>query len=212
MATLLGPPELSNYNRKSKAQPHPTSAAATTTKPPMGLTENHSATFLSSGNPCLDFFFHVVPDTPYDSLRKRLDVAWAHNPLTTLKLICNLRGVRGTGKTDREGFYTAATWLFSNHPKTLAANVPSFAEFGYFKDLPEILYRVLKGSGVRKNQKEQWRNVKGSTKRNRLKKMMETDAFHLRRRTRNLRIASNKESRKKKPFHHFLVDLKLVEF
>ncbi|KAL1347772.1 hypothetical protein AAHE18_07G029900 [Arachis hypogaea] len=163
----------------------------------MGLTENHSATFLSSGNPCLDFFFHVVPDTPYDSLRKRLDVAWAHNPLTTLKLICNLRGVRGTGKTDREGFYTAATWLFSNHPKTLAANVPSFAEFGYFKDLPEILYRVLKGSGVRKNQKEQWRNVKGSTKRNRLKKMMETDAFHLRRRTRNLRINLTNDVMKK---------------
>ncbi|KAL1347774.1 hypothetical protein AAHE18_07G030100 [Arachis hypogaea] len=221
MATLLGPPEL------SKPQPTPVAVAAATTttttttavsepfidlmvskfnnpKPPMGLTENQSATFLSTGNPCLDFFFHVVPDTPSDSLRERLDVAWAHNPLTTLKLVCNLRGVRGTGKSDREGFYTAAMWLFSNHPKTLAANLPSFAEFGYFKDLPEVLYRILEGSDVRKNQKEQW-----------LSKMRGTNAFYLgrgrgrgafqRRRGRgtrsNLRNARNNGSMKK-PFEN----------
>ncbi|MED6121291.1 hypothetical protein PIB30_028792, partial [Stylosanthes scabra] len=152
----------------------------------MGFTENFSPTFLSSGNPCLDFFFHVVPDTPPDSLTERLHVAWAHNPLTTLKLVCNLRGVRGTGKSDRNGFYAAASWLFSNHPKTLAANVPSLAEFGYFKDLPEILYRLLEGSDVRKNQKEQWLSVKGSNKRNRFK-----------------RIRSNKE-KKTAPFHSVL--------
>ncbi|XP_057724180.1 uncharacterized protein LOC130940148 [Arachis stenosperma] len=229
MATLLGPPEL------SKPKPTAVTAAAATTtaasepfidlmvskfnnsKPPMGLTENQSATFLSTGNPCLDFFFHVVPDTPSDSLRERLDVAWAHNPLTTLKLVCNLRGVRGTGKSDREGFYTAAMWLFSNHPKTLAANVPSFAEFGYFKDLPEVLYRILEGSDVRKNQKEQWLSVKGSRKRNRFKKMRGrgTNAFYLgrgrgrgafqRRRGRgtrsNLRNARNNGSMKK-PFEN----------
>ncbi|OWM73403.1 hypothetical protein CDL15_Pgr026502 [Punica granatum] len=28
-------------------------------EPPMGLTENGSATYLSSGNPCLDFFFQI---------------------------------------------------------------------------------------------------------------------------------------------------------
>ncbi|XP_057724219.1 uncharacterized protein LOC130940172 [Arachis stenosperma] len=229
MATLLGPPELS--------KPQPTAvaaaaAAATTTaasepfidlmvsrfyspKPPMGLTENQSATFLSTGNPCLDFFFHVVPDTPSDSLRERLDVAWAHNPLTTLKLVCNLRGIRGTGKSDREGFYTAAMWLFSNHPKTLAANVPSFAEFGCFKDLPEVLYRILEGSDVRKNQKAQWLSVKGSRKRNRFKKMRETNAFYLGRGRgtgRKLRNARNKEeSMKKKTFGDFLVGLKPFE-
>ncbi|MED6163231.1 hypothetical protein PIB30_078021 [Stylosanthes scabra] len=88
------------------------------------------------------------------SLTERIHVARAHNPLTTLKLVCNLRGIRGTGKSDCNGFYAAATWLFSNHPKTLTANVPSLAEFGYFKDLPEIPYSLLEGSDVRKNQKE----------------------------------------------------------
>ncbi|KAJ4957449.1 hypothetical protein NE237_024560 [Protea cynaroides] len=126
-----------------------------TSKPPMGLTENFSPTFLSTGNPCLDFFFHVVPDTKPEDLIQRLDLAWNHNALTTLKLVCNLRGVRGTGKSDKEGFYTAALWLHKNHPKTLACNVRWFAEFGYFKDLPEILYRLIEGADVRRIKKEE---------------------------------------------------------
>ncbi|KAL2463630.1 hypothetical protein Fot_53286 [Forsythia ovata] len=89
----------------------------------MGITENYLPTFISSGNPCLDFFFHVVPDTSPGDLIRRLELAWAHNSLTALKLICNLRGVRGTGKSDKEGFYTASFWLHHYHPKTLAGNV-----------------------------------------------------------------------------------------
>ncbi|XP_022760398.1 uncharacterized protein LOC111306768 isoform X1 [Durio zibethinus] len=136
-----------------------------TGEPPRGRTENFSPTFLSSGNPCLDFFFHVVPDTPSDQLIQRLEFAWAHDSLTALKLICNLRGVRGTGKSDKEGFYTAAIWLFSKHPKTLAFNLRAIAEFGYFKDFPEILYRILEGPESRKIQKEEWKDRKREGKR-----------------------------------------------
>ncbi|KAF9622417.1 hypothetical protein IFM89_031220 [Coptis chinensis] len=120
------------------------------TKPPKkGFTENGSATFLATGNPCLDFFFHVVPDTLRKRVLQLLSSAWKHDPLTTLKLICQLRGVRGTGKSDKEGFYAAALWLHEYHPKTLALNVRWLAEFGYLKDLLEILYRILEGFGVR---------------------------------------------------------------
>ncbi|KAJ1401239.1 von Willebrand factor A-like domain superfamily [Sesbania bispinosa] len=183
MATLLGPPEI--YTPKSTTTPTTTATAASTpsnpfmdlmvsnfnsmtTKPqgPMGLTENMSPTFLSSGNPCLDYFFHVVPDTPPEILLQRLQLAWSHHPLTTLKLVCNLRGVRGTGKSDREGFYAAALWLHDHHPKTLASNVPSLADFGYFKDLPEILYRLLEGPQARKIQKEEWQQRKRGSKKN----------------------------------------------
>ncbi|KAF7124204.1 hypothetical protein RHSIM_Rhsim12G0020400 [Rhododendron simsii] len=87
----------------------------------MGYTENRSPIFLSTTNPCLDFFFHVVPSTR---------------------------------KSDKEGCYTAALWLHEHHPKTLACNVGSFAAFGYFKDLPEILYRILEGPGVRREAKK----------------------------------------------------------
>ncbi|XP_058777423.1 uncharacterized protein LOC131651750 [Vicia villosa] len=138
-----------------------------TRQPPMGLTENMSPTFLSTGNPCLDFFFHVVPDTPSETLVERLQLAWSQNPLTALKLVCNLRGVRGTGKSDREGFYAAALWFHQHHPKTIASNVPSLADFGYFKDLPEILYRLLEGSQIRKIRKEEWTQRKRGSKNKR---------------------------------------------
>ncbi|KAK4367114.1 hypothetical protein RND71_014994 [Anisodus tanguticus] len=111
-------------------------------------------------NPCLDFFFHVVPDTPPEELLERLQLSWRHNALTTLKLICNLRGVRGTGKSDKEGFYTASLWLHNHHPKTLACNIKAIADFGYFKDVLEILYRLLEGYGVRKNEKTEWMKKK----------------------------------------------------
>ncbi|KAM3356556.1 hypothetical protein P3S68_023270 [Capsicum galapagoense] len=83
---------------------HSESFNASSTLPPMGLTENGSATFLSSGNPCLNFFFHIVPDTPHQDLLKRLECSWNFDYLITLKLICNLRGVRGTGKSMKDGF------------------------------------------------------------------------------------------------------------
>ncbi|KAG8373926.1 hypothetical protein BUALT_Bualt11G0076000 [Buddleja alternifolia] len=126
----------------------------------MAYTENGSPTFLSSGNPCLDFFFHVVPDTPPETLTRRLELAWNHDPLKTLKLVCNLRGVRGTGKSDRESYYTAALWMHHHHPKTLASNVASLGNFGYFKDLLEILFRILEGPDARKLSKTIWEKVK----------------------------------------------------
>ncbi|XP_059443669.1 uncharacterized protein LOC132175667 [Corylus avellana] len=164
-AGLLGPPEL--YNNAPETRPEKTGETFMNLMvsnynkiTEMFRTENGSPTYLSSGDPCLDFFFHVVPDTRPDSLTQRLELAWAHNPLTTLKLICNLRGVRGTGKSDKFGFYTAALWLHMNHPKTLVHNIESLAKFGYFKDLPEILYLLLESPDIRIKQKKEWRRKK----------------------------------------------------
>nr|CAB3501659.1 unnamed protein product [Digitaria exilis] len=124
-------------------------AAAANAAPQRVRTENGSGTFAASGNPCLDLFFHVVPGTPAARVRELVDAAWAHDPLTALKLVANLRGVRGTGKSDRDGFYAAALWLHEWHPRTLACNVPALAEFGYLKDFPELLYRLIHGADVR---------------------------------------------------------------
>ncbi|XP_014519392.1 uncharacterized protein LOC106776448 [Vigna radiata var. radiata] len=169
--TLIGPPELyiagpTATLAQTAPAPDPApsdpfmdlmvSAFNTTSTPNITLTENLSPTFLTTGNPCLDFFFHVVPDTPPPTLFQRLQLAWAHNSLTALKLVCNLRGIRGTGKSDRRNFYGAAIWLHRHHPKTLAANIPSLADFGYFKDLPEILYLLVEGSDAREIQKRDW--------------------------------------------------------
>ncbi|XP_026430698.1 uncharacterized protein LOC113327785 isoform X2 [Papaver somniferum] len=123
-----------------------------------GYTANGAETYVSTDNPLLDFFFHVVPDSPHETVAQRLESAWKHDALKALKLVCNLRGVRGTGKSDKEGFYAAALWLHKNHPKTLAVNLRAMADFGYFKDLPELLFRLHEGVEIRKERKNEWRN------------------------------------------------------
>ncbi|KAM0895422.1 hypothetical protein ACQ4PT_023834 [Festuca glaucescens] len=115
------------------------------TPPARTRTENNSPTFSTSGDPCLDFFFHVVPGAPPESVSSLLADAWAKEPTTALRLACNLRGVGGTGKSDKEGFYAAALWMHTCRPATLALNARSVAEFGYLKDLPELLHRIIHG-------------------------------------------------------------------
>ncbi|KAJ3688373.1 hypothetical protein LUZ61_017537 [Rhynchospora tenuis] len=134
-------------------------------EPTRAFTENGSATFTSSGSPCVDFFFQVVPDTPSSTVVSLLTAAWKHDPLTALKLLCHLRGVRGTGKSDKERFYAGALWLHRNHPKTLALNVASFAEFGYMKDLLEILFRLLHGDEIREEMKKKRTQSQGIKRR-----------------------------------------------
>ncbi|KAL6839167.1 hypothetical protein ACP4OV_031058 [Aristida adscensionis] len=139
-------------------------AAAAKAEPRLARTENCSATYANSGNPCVDLFFQVVPDTPPQRVRELVAAAWASDPLTALKLVCNLRGVRGTGKSDREGFYAAALWMHERHPRTLACNLPALAEFGYLKDFPELLYRLIHGADVRKLAKEKAATEKATRK------------------------------------------------
>jgi hypothetical protein len=122
-------------------------------EPRLARTENNSATYANSGNACLDFF-QVVPDTAPERVRSLLSAVWARDPLSALKLVCNLRGVRGTGKSDREGFYASALWVHAHHPRMLACNVPALVEFGYLKDFPELLYRLVHGADARKAAKD----------------------------------------------------------
>lgn len=97
----------------------------------------------------------MVPDTPPSQLVQRLEL-WTHDPLTTLKINCNLPGVKGSGKTDKEGFYTSALWLHEHHPKTLACNVNVIASFGYFKVFLEILFKIIQGHDARSKIKQEW--------------------------------------------------------
>ncbi|WOH01670.1 hypothetical protein DCAR_0521055 [Daucus carota subsp. sativus] len=136
---LAGPPEIHNSGE------NPALDSFNSTSPPLrkGFTRGLSRTYLTSSNPCLDFFFQVVPSTPKHTLITYLESSWGFDPLTTLKLVCNLRGVRGSGKGNKEGFYAALLWLHCFHPKTLVRNVEALVGFGYFKDLPEILHRLV---------------------------------------------------------------------
>ncbi|KAH6808299.1 hypothetical protein C2S51_029407 [Perilla frutescens var. frutescens] len=55
--------------------------------------------------------------------------------------------------------------VLHRRPKTLAANIAAFANFGYFKDLLEILFRVLEGSDARELAKEAGENLKAYNSR-----------------------------------------------
>ncbi|XP_034217527.1 uncharacterized protein LOC117629130 [Prunus dulcis] len=111
-----------------------------------------SAAVFPTGNPCLDLYFRVLPNTraPYKYLDQLLQLASSHDSLTTLKLICNLRDDDyDLGKYYLQAFYRKAIWLHHNHPKTLACNADTIvSEFsksvGTMDDLVEILYRLSK--------------------------------------------------------------------
>ncbi|XP_071713576.1 uncharacterized protein [Rutidosis leptorrhynchoides] len=123
-----------------------------------------SSTYVSSGNPCLDYFFHiVVPDTKVRTLIQFLSKSWEHDHLTTLKiLLCNLRH----GRLRVKPKYSAALWLQLYHPKTLACNVASMPDqFGYAKHLPKILYKLpdifrRRSAGVRRKRRRSKRPLR----------------------------------------------------
>ncbi|CAI5498176.1 unnamed protein product [Closterium sp. Naga37s-1] len=117
-------------------------------EPERGLTENLADTYVSSGNACVDFLFHVLPQTERDDAHRRLEAAWAEDPATALRLVMQLRAVRGTGKSDRSSFFHCVTWLYQNHPRTLVQNLWLVPEFGCFKDLLEIVRLALAEEGV----------------------------------------------------------------
>ncbi|MQL80670.1 hypothetical protein Taro_013128 [Colocasia esculenta] len=141
-AALLGPSKLAPSVAVNNVMP----AGKSDAEPKKALSIHGSCGFETTGDPCLDFFFQVVPGTPADVVGDLLAKAWVKDPVTALKLVCNLRAIRGTGKADREGFYAAALWLHRYHPTTLALNTRRFAEAGCLKDLPEILYRLANGA------------------------------------------------------------------
>ncbi|RLM93414.1 uncharacterized protein C2845_PM08G30280 [Panicum miliaceum] len=160
-STLVGPPVTVAFNADPKPQPKPTcgsspdypsdeNSSMDEDSPAPGPTTEKEVgrplAYASSGDPCVDFYFQIVPGVTSDAdLAALLDAAWSRDARTALKLVCHLRGVRGLGKSDRDGFYAAALWMHARHPLTLAANLANFARFGCLKDLPEILYLVLHG-------------------------------------------------------------------
>lgn len=86
--------------------------------------------------------FLVDRDTPPQRLRDLLAAAWDVDPSTTLKLVCNLSS-RDPGNAHTVPFTAAAVWMHHNHPRTLACNLPAFAELGLIKDFAELLHRLV---------------------------------------------------------------------
>ncbi|CAL2261446.1 unnamed protein product [Prunus armeniaca] len=74
-------------------------------------------------------------------VKQVLPLVWYHNPLTALKLVCNLLD----GKVNLSAFYMAAFWLHHNHPKTLLCNLASIVRsFRAFSTSMDIVYHILR--------------------------------------------------------------------
>ncbi|WVZ93556.1 hypothetical protein U9M48_039526 [Paspalum notatum var. saurae] len=203
-SALLGPPVAAlNTNVAAAADPEPTSDASASDTSYSSSDEDISAVakkaakeapqsgralaYPSSGDPCVDFFFQVVPGaTSSADVAALLDVAWSRDARAALRLVCHLRGVRGLGKGDRKGFYSAALWMHARHPKTLAGNLAAFARFGYLKDLPEIIYRILHGEDGGRRRKQQHVRRHGTKRR---RSDVEFEAAKERRRQESAQLA-----------------------
>ena len=86
------------------------------------LTDNGDVAYQSTTNPLVDLFYELEEFTTSPRLRDLLEIAWKHDPLTTLKIIFNARSIH-LGKSFKQTFYQCAGWLAQNHPLTLVANL-----------------------------------------------------------------------------------------
>ena len=105
-------------------------------------TDNSALTFNTSGDATVDFFFHVMEDTSKKLTVDLVKKSWAQNPLDTLKLIANLRDIRG-GKAIKSQWLNCLYWIYLKHPRTLYNNLENFVFLGYWKDLLNLLIVIL---------------------------------------------------------------------
>lgn len=105
-------------------------------------TENNAATYYTTDDPRIDFFFQVLETTADTETIALLERSWNHNCLDTLRLIAYLRDIR-SGKSIRYQYYVCLYWIYQHHPRTLLQNLPIFIECGYWKDPLQLLMIVL---------------------------------------------------------------------
>lgn len=98
------------------------------------FTENAAGAFTTTGDKCLDFFASIVRDTSVSILIQDFLEAWNENPDKALRLLVNLRDIRG-GKGEKKLplilMYALSCW----RPLTYLSNLRHFLNLGCYKDL-----------------------------------------------------------------------------
>ncbi|GAU94118.1 hypothetical protein RvY_05947 [Ramazzottius varieornatus] len=97
------------------------------------LTENAAGAFVTTGDHCLNLFATVVRSTSVSTLLQDFVGAWNEDPNKAVKLLYNLREIRG-GKGEKKLPLTLMYALSCWKPMTYLANLQNFMELGY-KDL-----------------------------------------------------------------------------
>lgn len=127
-------------------------------RPSMTVTTKGALTFVASGDPLVDLYFHTVRGLSTDRLHSLLKAAWSTARLTpsdvkgdavsdqhglakartlTLRAILHLRDIRHKGKGERDLFISAFKWLaLADLPSALRLLKEGFiSEYGCNRDL-----------------------------------------------------------------------------
>uniref|UniRef100_A0A7S4DK63 DUF2828 domain-containing protein n=1 Tax=Lotharella globosa TaxID=91324 RepID=A0A7S4DK63_9EUKA len=107
----------------------------------LGFTENGAVTYKTTKSACLDLFFDTVPTLPEDLLLSKLELAWAEDPLITLRAIFQLGDVR-KGKQQRDHYYRSLMWLYRHHPDTFLLNAEFIPKHSSLKCLLNMLMYI----------------------------------------------------------------------
>ncbi|XP_055337383.1 uncharacterized protein LOC129587599 [Paramacrobiotus metropolitanus] len=112
------------------------------------FTENMAGAFHTTGDKCLDFFASVVRSTSVSTIIDDFVEAWNEDPDKALRLLMNLRDVRG-GKGEKKLplvlLYVLSCWK----PLTYLANLKYFLDLGCYKDLLIIAEFAVRLAEVR---------------------------------------------------------------
>lgn len=110
----------------------------------MTFTENGALTYNGTGNALVDFYSKVMARNKNsamsdENIQQFMEAAWNEDKLLTLKLVANLRDIRGnSGKGERHAATVCWQWLIKHHPKQVIANMMHIPFFGRWKDLLDI--------------------------------------------------------------------------
>ncbi|TCD65395.1 hypothetical protein EIP91_002729 [Steccherinum ochraceum] len=115
------------------------------------VTWNNANAYDSTLDPVVDAFYGMRPYIMDSELRRKLEMSWTADPLSTLRIIWNTRSIHD-GKGAKEVFYQAWGWLYQKHPRTAIENLHllvkpackiskegDLAPHGYWKDLLNLV-------------------------------------------------------------------------
>jgi hypothetical protein len=130
-------------------------SAFTSGPTPLGMThtENGALAHNGSGKSTLDFFARVMARDkatamPDEHIEKLFSESYAEDPAITLKLLAQLRDIRGQGKGERHASKVCWLWLVKNQPYQAYHNMKHLPFYGRWKDLLDFCGTPMEGTAL----------------------------------------------------------------
>eukprot|EP00803_Ostreobium_quekettii_P001255 evm.model.scf_269EXC.8 EVM.evm.TU.scf_269EXC.8 scf_269EXC:104886-107240(+) len=125
----------------------PTRVANMSREGPVASQEIDMANHLTDSaslSACMEFYYKITDEAQTEDMFRCCKHAWRESDLMTMKLIFHLRDIR-RGKGAKLPFLDCLVWLVKHHHRTLVANLRHVATVGCWKDLLDLVVRLLVG-------------------------------------------------------------------